>query len=424
MCCSCCCCCWLWFDMARSRKYDSSVRPVIRAELSEKNRTLRWILIIGFSAIALISFVIGLRAVLVTEPGWEMVESASTEVNVSADFVVSYCYGQTQEDASAEKKRLTMLYSDATEDAYRIFYEGLAPISANVNQPVKVDPALYEALKLVQRYGSRHLYLAPIYAEYNRIFLSPTPTDAAAFDPAQNPELAEYIRSMAAFANDPSMIDLRFLDNHQVQLVVSNEYLEFAQQEEITEFLDFGWMVNAFVADYLADVLASNGFTNGFLSSYDGFTRNLDSRGEAFSLNLFDRVDNSIHLAGTMQYEKPISIVFLRNYPMSQRDQFHYYAFESGRVVSAMLDPNDGMSKSATDSLVGYGYDTGCADILLQLAPIFLSDGLQTQLLNALRADGISAIWLEDSKLLCNDGNLKIELNPEAGVKYTLEYVD
>ena len=37
---------------------------------------------------------------------------------------------------------------------------------------------------------------------------------------------------------------------------------------------------------YLAKQLSEAGFTNGFLSSYNGFTRNLDDRGEPFSLNL------------------------------------------------------------------------------------------------------------------------------------------
>lgn len=410
--------------MSRSgkRNYNPGVRPVIRAELSDKNRTLRWILIIGFLVIALISLVIGLRAALVTEPGWELVESASTEVNCSADFVVSYCYGQTEEDASTEKKRLTLLYSDAAEDAYRIFTEELQRINESINQPVTVDPALYDALTLVEQYDNRFVYLAPVYAEYNRIFLSSTEQEAADFDPNQNPELVEYIAQAAAFANDSSMVDLELLADGQVRLNVSDAYVSFAQQYEITEFLDFGWMTNAFVADYLADVLARNGFTNGFVSSYDGFTRNLDNRGEQFSLNLFDRQDTSIYLSAIMQYNRPISIVFLRDFPMSPKDSFHYYAFSNGRVVTTFVDPADGMSKSSVSSLTGYSYDLGCAEVLLQLAPVFVSDMLDADALEELTTAGIHSLWFDGRVLYCNDADLCVKLNESSGIDYTVQY--
>lgn len=404
------------------RNYNPSVRPVIRAELSDKNRTLRWILIIGFVALALISFTIGIRALVNTQPGWEVVESASTESNCSADFIFSYCYGQSDKDASAEKKELTLLYSDLSESAYRIFYEGLSVLHENVNQPVTVDPALYQALAQIQSLGNRCLYLAPVYAEYNRIFLSSVEEEAAAFDPGQNSELKADVQELAAFANDPAMIDVELLDNDQVCLRISEEYAAFAQENEITDFLDFGWMVNAFIVDYLARELTDAGFTNGFLSSFDGFTRNLDDRGEEFNLNLFDRRENSIHLAGTMQYDRPISIVFLRDYPMSSRDQFHYYPFSNGRIVTAFIDPADGMSKSATDSLVGFSYTNSCAEVLMQLTPVFLLDSLDVEALDMLLTNGIGSIWVEDAVLMCNDPSLRIKLNKEAGVDYTLQY--
>ena len=406
------------------RNHNPGLRPVIRAEISEKNRKLRWILIIGFSCIALISLIIGLRAVLVTEPGWEMVDSASTENNCSGDFIFSYCYGQTQEDASTEKKRLTMLYSDLSESAYRIFYEGLTPIHENVNKPVSVDSALYRALSQIQQQGNRYLYMAPAYAEYDRIFLSAVEAEAADFDPGQNPQLEADLLELTAYTNDPTMIDLELLDNNQVCLHVSEAYLAYAQENEITQFLDFGWMINAFIADYLADELTKAGFTNGFLSSFDGFTRNLDSRSEQFSLNLFDRQGTGIYLAGTMQYAKPISIVFLRDFPMSQRDSFHYYAFTNGRIVSTYLDPADGMSKCGITSLTSYSYDMGCAELLLQQAPCFITDGWDAAGVNALTASGVYSIWFEGTTVYCNDDSMTVSLNEESGVDYTVAYVN
>ena len=90
-------------------------------------------------------------------------------------------------------------------------------------------------------------------------------------------------------------------------------------------------MKNAFIADYLADTLEAEGFTSGYLSSYDGFTRNLDRRRNEYAFNLFDRQGSDVNLPAKMRYTAPLSIVFLRDYPMGEQDKWHYYAFRENR---------------------------------------------------------------------------------------------
>lgn len=407
----------------RKNKGGSSLPPVKNLILSDENRMLRIILLIVFLVIAIVAFYIGIRAVLDTEPGWEAVECASGEVNCSSDFMFSYCYGQTEENPSVEKKRLSNLYSQLATDAWRIFNTDVLTLNEQVNKTVTVDPALYDALALFDQYNSRYLFLAPVYSEYAHLFIAQSDVEAADYDPAQNPQQAAYLAEMAAFAADPAMVDIELLGNNQVKLVVDAAYLDFANDEDISNFVDFGWMTNGFIADYLADKLNENGFTNGFVASYDGFTRNLDTRGEQFSLNLFNRQGSSIYLAGTMQYDRPISIVSLRDYPMSQKDQFHYYAFESGHLATTMADPADGMYKSATDSLVCYSYDLGCAEILLQQTAVYVAEALDEAALADMKANGISSIWFDGLSLCCNDEELTIALNGKAGLEYSLEYV-
>ena len=409
---------------SKKNKGGSSLPPVKNLILSDENRMLRIILLIVFLVIAIVAFGIGIHSVLSTELGWETVECASGEVNCSGDFVFSYCYGQTEENPSAEKKRLTNLYSQLATDAWRIFNTDVLTLNEQVNTPVAVDPTLYNALELIDRHDSRYLFLAPVYAEYAHMFIAQSDVEAADYDPAQNPQQKEYLAALVSYASDPAMVDIQLLGDNQVQLVVAEEYLNFAGDEEITNFVDFGWMTNAFIADYLADKLTENGFTNGFISSFDGFTRNLDTRGEEFSLNLFNRRDTSIYLAGTMQYKRPISIVSLRDYPMSQKDQFHYYAFQNGSVVSTLVDPADGISKSATDSLVGYSYDFGCAEILLRQTPVFVAETLDEAALAAMKTEGINSIWFDDLAIRCNDADLTIQLNPKSGLDYFVEYVN
>ena len=380
---------------------------------------LRIILLIVFMVIAIVAFTIGLKAMLETEEGWAIVESSSNEVNCSADFVFSYCYGAGDMSASQEKKQLSNLYSQAVTDAYRIFNTEVEQINASANRELTVDPALYQALSLLQQYGNRSVYLGPVYREYFRVFNSPTEVEAADLDPRQDAEQAAYIRQLAAFANDPDMVELQLLGDNRVILTVAEPYLSFAAEYEITDYLDFNWMRNAFIADYLAETVSAAGFTCGYLSSFDGFTRNLDNRGESFSLNLFDRLDNSIYLAGAMHYNQPISIVFLRNYPMSQKDIYGYYAFSDGRVVTTMADPADGLYKSATDNLVSYAYGMSCAEVLLRQCPVYIADTLDEAALQQLQQQGVYSIWFENEKLYCNDPQLQITLNRESEVVYT-----
>ena len=284
--------------------------------LSGKNIGLRAFAVGVLLLIAVIFLGRALSDFLNTEPGWQSVEVESDTVNVSTEFNFSYDFSDYGGTASMAYKKLIDVYSRATEDAYRIFHQQVEELNNHLNEPFAVDPALYDALALLVAHNNRYFYLAPVYQEYAGIFLSGGDGVAAQFDPNQNPELVPYISQAASFANDSEMIRLELLEDNQVQLFVSEEYLAFAEEYEITKFVDLNWMTNAFVVDFLAEKMTENGYTCGYIASYDGFTRNLDSRGNSYNFNLFDQQGRTIYPAAVFQYNQPISIVFLRNYPM------------------------------------------------------------------------------------------------------------
>lgn len=290
-----------------------------------------------------------------------------------------------------------------------------------VNEVVLVDPVLYEALELLVKYENRQIFLAPVYTEYKRMFLSETPAEAALYDPAQNEDLMDYISKAAAFANDPEMVNLELSGDGQAGLYVSEAYLEFAAEYEITEFVDLSWMRNAFIVDYIADLLVENGYTAGYLASYDGFTRNLDGREMTYSVNLFDRLENEIFLPFTMNYTGPLAIVNLRNYPMSEQDRWHYASFENGRIATVMIDPADGKDKSSTDNLFAYSDKTGCAEILLQTAPLFVADTLDEQAVWELSGNGIDSIWFEGTELIHTEEAVTLNALKTEGVEYSIK---
>ncbi len=396
--------------MGRSADRSPRLKPVKKIELSQKNIKLRTILVIVFFAIGLLAIGIGIHSALSEEDGWQEIEATSQKVNCSADFTLNYCLGQGKTSATAEAKALTSLYTRLVEDGYAIFQDGVAAAGSRPGETVTVDPALYRAFQQIRDSGNRCLYLAPVYVEYDRIFLCETAQEASQYDPGQNQELVEYISAVATYANDPQMIDLELLGNDQVRLKVSAEYLAFAKEYEITEFLSLGWMRNAFIADYMADALMNAGYTNGYLASFDGFTRNLDTRGESYSQNVFDRLENTAYIPAVLRYEQPTALVFLRNYPLDQQDRWHYFGFSSGRIVTTMIDPADGMSKSATDNLLSYSQTVGCAQILLETSKWYLASELDESGLNELTGQGIYSIWFESTNLRYNEKDAQILL--------------
>ncbi len=395
------------------------IPPVKRIELSEDDTRLRLILIAVFLTIAVIAFAYGISSGLSTEPGWQVIEAAPKSPNYKDDFVLQYDFSGVNGNPTAAEKQITAVYTKAQEDSFRIFSAevqedgifGLAYLNAHPNEVISVEPALYQALALVEQYDNRHVFTAPATGAYSSLFLSTSDEEAALCDPELDPDQDVWFAQLAGFVQDPEAIHLELCGENQVKLCLSDAYWNFAQEQEITVFLDFGWMRNAFVADYLADALADAGFTDGYLVSYDGFTRNLDKRGQNYSMNLYNRQGSDIYMPACLHYNVPMAIVSLRDYPMMDNDRWHYYAYKSGRIVTVFLDPADCKSGSSVDTLVSYSSELGCAEILMQTAGVFTADRFDAAPL--LNAQNVSSIWFEDQTLCYTDSAAQLTLETE-----------
>ena len=410
----------------RSRR-EPNMPKVIRVELSEKNLRARLIGLVILLAIAFTAIVMGVKAWLTTEPGWKVLECYAEGVTYSDDFVVNYYLGANGNNATAEEKAINAVFSQAMTDAYRIFTDqpledgthNMAYLNAHLNETVSIEPALYRALELLESAGLRHAYLAPVYVEYKTVFLSQNGMEAAAYDPMKNEELMAYVRELAAYAADPESIRLELLGGGQVCLRVSDEYLAFIEDHEINAVMDLNWMTNAFVADFVADALAENGFTHGYVASYDGFTRNLGGLDQEFLQNIFARDGREAFQAGALSYTGSFTCVYLRDYPLSESDRWHYMAYEDGSITSTFLDPADGASKGAVSDLLVYSSDKSCGELLALAAPVMIADSLDPQSL--LDAQGVEAIWNEGKTIFHTQPDASISLTGEFG--YTLELV-
>lgn len=413
-----------------ARKKEPPVKPVQKIQLSEKNPQWRFIAFLVVVTIAVFAFGYGLTSLLNGEAGWREIEvSSSKDMNCSGDFVFQYYVGGSGASASADQKAVTALYSDACIKAYQLFtvdveYEdvhNMYYLNQHPNEAVEVDPVLYQALEKAMAYNNRNLFLAPIYEQYENLFYCNDDVETVNYDPYQNEEVREEYARIAEFASDSEMIDLQLLGNNQVMLYIAEEYIQYAEEELVTNYVDFNWMRNAFIIDYLADTMIEHQYTFGSISSFDGFVRNLDESDHSYSFNLYDRQEQTVYPAAVMRYSGTKSIVYMRNYPMTGLDGQRYYEMQTGEIRTMYLDSNDGLCKSAVNNLVFYSTGEGCADLMLQMIPVYISDQWEPEKLDGWENAGVYYIYFENGMIYSNDSELVLdELYDKDGVQYTV----
>ena len=89
------------------------------------------------------------------------------------------------------------------------------------------------------------------------------------------------------------------------------------------------------------------------------------------------------------------------------------------RIATMMIDPRDGMDKAAVDSLLCYGANQSCAEILLHAAPVFICDEFDSRILRADADTGIYSIWCEDQTIFHTEERAKLTVNPQESFAYT-----
>lgn len=392
--------------MKRTVNGDRTPRidPVEKVELSEKHFNVRILFFILFTVIAIAAIVYSINSLITKESGWrEITAGSDLGVTSGSEFKFNYYLGASGASATVEYKRISKLYTGAMRKSYELFnimedFEGiknLKYINDHPNEEIEVDEMLYQAFELISDTGSRFPYGGPIYYSYQELFNCENDYQITEYDPTRNPEVAEFYAKVAEFANDPASVNVEVLGNGKIKLCVSEEYLKYTKENDVTVLVDFFWMKNGFVADYVADLMTENGYTRGTISSYDGFTRNLDTSGTDYTFNIFDRYENSIGIAAKMHYARPMSIVFLRDYPLGSADKWHYYETEQGDIITPYVDiaSDPGYSKSSVSDLVSYSGTKECARIALEMIPIYIADEFREEALAGLAADGINSVW-------------------------------
>lgn len=422
--------------MGRTRKgsrQPAHPKPVEKVELSEKHVKLRLAAVILLAVIGATGIAFGVSSFFGVDSGWREIECKSQELNCADDFVFLYYLGDSGISASEENNAVTLQYSKAAEKAYQLFtndaefedVHNVRYINEHPNEEIQVEDGLYQAFSLLKEYGNRNLYLAPVYDRYDDLFSCEDDSQAVDYDPYASEAVAEEYAEIAAYANDPASVEIELLEDNRIRLRVSQEYLDYAEENGIDSLIDFFWMENAFRADYLAEAMISSGYTKGSLSSVDGYVRNLDGRGTEYSFSVYDRVGDTVSPAAVLNYKGPSSMVYLRNYGMNSLDRQRYYQYRDGTIRTSYLDVKDGLCKSSRNDLLCYAKQGSCAEVLLQMIPLYVADSFPEDRIPELKEAGVYSVFCEDQVIYYNDPSAAFsQLSSGEGVVYRTQQME
>ncbi len=376
------------------------------------------------AAVGIFALVWAVNGLLAKDPGWTQIEADNSgEPSCAGEFTLQYNVGADGSQPAEQFKKLTALYTDVSIQAEKLFSaavddektHGIGFLNRNVNRQVTVEPEVYNALLLLQKAKSREIFLAPVYEQYNTLFFCATDEEAESVDPSVTEEQREIIAEMIAYVSDPEQIDIMLEEGNRVTLRLSDDYIAYARRNGIERFVDLYWMKNAFAADYMADRIFEAGFTDGYLTCGEGFTRSLGGKDILLSSTVYDRVGKSIYKAASLKCGTVKSVVVFHDYPAGKNNDKYYYQYSEGRMVTPYIAVSDGLCRASVSNLTVCSESKGCAETMLAANNAYFSHEFPAEkLLKKLGETYCFAyprdntIWVSSSRLtvkhLLNDG--------------------
>ncbi len=371
--------------MQRPLGIPRSEQPIV-LEVDRRNAKTRLIFVISFILLAAISFAVAMGLISHRSAGWAEVTADDGRNGISSGFVLYYLLGDADMSATKEYKAVRRCYTEACLEASAAFDPSsehggrggnLATLNGNPNTKVSISPGLYSALELIRDSGSRDLYLGPVYYDYWLLVNSTADETAALYDPSRSDAAADFCARAASFAADSGKIDIELYPDCQAVLRVSEDYLAFARDWGVSEFVSLGWMRNAFAADLIAERLVSEGFTNGVLSSLDGSSRSLGVDA------VLTRPVTGLAPAGESGTERPVTLAELSYGGLTRKAAVSVstlpssaaaaggsrsYVYSNGEAVNSYVCSGTGRCASDFGTVLCCSDTDGCAVLALKLS--------------------------------------------------------
>lgn len=355
----------------RYAKYKQPALPKVESiELEEKISKKRIILFVLAFLIAIGSFYISITNLLKPD-GWTYVEANSSTVNCSENFDFLYYF-----DSTSTKKAVSSLYCQYTEDSYKLVdetneYDGINNIfyiNHHLNEEIVIEEYLYSLFEKINDSNSNYLYYGPIYNYYDNLFYIDE-VYTKVYDPINNSEVKDYFMEIKEYIDND--ISLELLGNNKIRLNVSDKYIDYANKNDIVNFIDLYYLKTAFEIDYIADHLIKAGYTNGSISSYNGYVRALDTNNE-YGINIYSvNTDDKIIPAGVYKYKGNLSLVLFKNYLYSEKEIYDYK--EVNGVYRHKYLNDEGIPSASLNELYVYSDNKSCMDLVIDNIDLYIN---------------------------------------------------
>ena len=395
------------------KKYAKSnipdLKPVTRVELSGEKKRWRVIAVILLLAIGAALLATAAVNLLGRNDGYMEIEAKDSLF--SSFFTFNYDVGASGASASAEYKTVQAVYTEALDKYCCLFsadslYAGvsnIAYINAHPGESIKVDPVLYSALLKMENEGEGRHYLGLSLEIYDALFTSDGDSYAEAQDPTKNEEMRSINLRACEYSRDRSYVRLELLGDNTLRLEVSAEYAEFASTYGLSRYIDLGVFENAFIIDAIAEELINRQMTLGALNSYDGYTRNLDTRDLDYTFSHYAKNGDVLYPVCDVKYKGSIATYAARTYPISSTDACDFYLYASGESAHRFIDSVTGEYRSSHSELLLASSSKDCSSLALMAYSLLVSDSP-----DEIDTSDVSLVWLDGNNVYLAGDNISL----------------
>ena len=266
-----------------------------------KKKVIRLVLFVLMLGVAVYSFTNGIMSLTKRESGYYDVDFTA-EGNAVLYRSGLHFVCRAEGTSNAIRRRLNemqKLYTALTLDAFKLYdarqtYEGyvnIASINALPNTAVEISEPLFTTLETI--YGldrnAYSMFAGGLHGQWETLrYLE----DPDSFDPLNNTDRRELLSQFARWLSMPGTFDMEFdRDSLSVKLIVSREYLSWAQENEISyPVLDLNVLHDACLIERVAGDLLSKGCSDGYLYTDSGLYVYLpgEEKTTAFTLTGYD----------------------------------------------------------------------------------------------------------------------------------------
>lgn len=311
--------------------------------------------VIGFIiaiAVAVIAFTYGCKYSGALDPGYYEIEIvASEEVPGYAKDFTYVCYfdGSSREISDLQNtykqlycSELMNLYACLDDENEYTHYKSIAVINNHPNEEVEVSSLTYEVLTDAYQKTSENenysVFAGPLYSFWEEQMSTVRKSEQIENDPINNIENATYLAKVATYVASKDHVDLKFLGNNKVKLVVSDEYVNYLKENKReASFVSLNILKNSYIIERLSDYLNTNNLDRGIVYTDDGLLsqhKRLDKAQNYAFYTLLKQEDKRYvtNIASITGY-LPSSASCFRNFQVNSDYVNRYYDFEKDGVI-------------------------------------------------------------------------------------------